>query len=209
MTTSKSLIELDCDPELVFSSGLRNFAIPHLYSIILKREGTFKTRLFVFKKDEHTLCDYTTLIHSHKYIDMFTPLYGSVIDNLYVKTDDEKAFDLDAYKYSRLSDKEINGLIPLNFTQKLIMEKWVVSEKHIIRADHYHSISISGYTWDAAWIIEELMINELHDPQNICYLFPDTLPTTLDTTPMTKEDYKMIFKKLEQHGYILKGITLD
>lgn len=208
MGTSNNLINIDCDLDLVESTGLKNFAMEGLYSIVLKRDGPFKTRLFVFIPDKVFPIGDVIPIHSHKYVDKFKYLFGCVKDFCYIPAEysDPLGIRFKSFKYSRLSDANVSNLVLLHDTKRLKIDNTYDSVDHIIRADHFHTIRIPPYSGCAAWIIEELMFNDLYDSRNICYTNAVLKP--LDTVAMTTEDYFQVVLVLQKNGYTLGNIPL-
>lgn len=187
------------DKNLMIESGLKNFAFPGLYSIILRKQGSFKTRLFVFDNNE-SLGKCLVPLHSHKYIDQFTHLFGSVTDYCYVLNERDGVI-CEAYNYARLCDENKNGLVKLNEQKVLQLDKVFTDRNHIIEAQHFHTVAI--HKPQTAWIINELEYNDLYDPSNVCYLLPSMKVQSTPTEKMSAEDFHHVDTILRTHGYTL------
>lgn len=187
------------DKNLMIESGLKNFAFPGLYSIILKKQGSFKTRLFVFDNND-SLGKCLVPLHSHKYVDQFTHLFGSATDYCYVLNDRDGVI-CESYKYARLCDENQNGLVKLKEQKVLQLDKVFTDRNHIIEAQHFHTVAI--HKPETAWIINELEFNDLYDPSNVCYLLPTMNTQSFETTKMTREDFLVVEKILNRNHYSL------
>lgn len=187
------------DKKLMIESGLKDFALPGLYSIVLKKQGSFKTRLFVFDNNE-SLGKCLVPLHAHKYIDQFTHLFGSATDYCYV-SDERDCVICESYNYARLCDENQNGLVKLNEQKVLRLDKFYTDTSHIIEAQHFHTVAI--HKPETAWIINELEFNDLYNPSNVCYLLPSMNVQDLETTKMSTEDFKVVENILNTNGYTL------
>jgi hypothetical protein len=185
--------------ELVIATGLKDFAMPGLYSIVLEQNGVFKTRLFIYDYDERTIGKQVVPIHMHKYIDQFNFLFGSVTDYCY-KLDEHNGVISPQYSYSRLSDEKQSGLKLTGETGLLKLDNVFTNRSHIIQGNQYHTVSIhKPYT---AWIIKELSLNELYE-SNKCYLLPSMSPQETPTTKMTEADFRRVEQILRQNKFSL------
>lgn len=187
------------DKNLMIESGLKDFALPGLYSIVLKKQGSFKTRLFVFDNNE-SLGKCLVPLHSHKYIDQFTHLFGSVTDYCYVLNEREGVI-CDAFNYTRLCDENTQGLVKLNSQKVLKLDEVYTNTSHIIEAQHYHTVAI--HKPETAWMISELEFNDLYNPANICFLLPSMNVQSFETTKMNENDFKIVENILNKNGYSL------
>lgn len=187
------------DKALITATGLKNFAFPGLYSIVLKKQGSFKTRLFVFDNND-SLGKCLVPIHAHKYIDQFTHLFGSVTDYCYVPNERDGVI-CESYNYARLCDENQNGLVKLNEQKVLQLDKVYTDQSHIIEAQHFHTVAI--HKPETAWIITELEYNDLYDPSNVCYLLPTMDVQSFETTKMSVEDFKIVENILNRNHYSL------
>lgn len=196
----KSKHELKVDKELALESGLKDFAMPGLYSIILSRDDSFKTRLFVFDGDHTKLGTKNVPIHAHKYIDLLTPLFGKLVDHVFKLSD--VGFIADSYSYSRYCDDNQIGLQSRNSKVCLKHITSFHNQVHLINAGELHTVNVCEN--QVAWVIQELEFNNLYHPSDPCYLLPsmDDLPK-FETTKMTAEDFDRVKLILDSHGYIL------
>lgn len=191
---------ITANKKLVFETGLKNFAMPGLYSIVLKQKDGLKTRLFVYDYDEQSINKMIVPVHMHKYINKFNFLFGSISDYCYVINDD--GFPVHSYTYSRLSDKEQNKLQKTNQTYYLSLDTVFNNCSHIIEDYHYHSVIIRQP--ETAWIIEEIDYNKNYN-SNICFvLHEEQQESQIKTKQMAYSDFKRVETILTKHGFLLE-----
>lgn len=188
-------IYITADKKLVFETGLKNFAMPGLYSIVLKQQDGLKTRLFVYDYNEESINKMVVPIHMHKYVDKFNFLFGDISDYCYVMSD--KGVPVDAYTYSRLSDKEQNELQKTDQTYSLLLDNVFNNCDHIIESYHYHSVIIKQP--ETAWIIEEIAFNSNYT-ENKCFVLPEMVCQKRLTKQMNYSDFKRVENILRKNN---------
>lgn len=185
--------EIEFNPDIFSTTGIANFSVPGLYSIILDKKGPYKRRLFLYTNNDNMP---HVPLHMHKYIDEMEYLFGNVTDLCYKESEEGNSYS--EYEYARLNENKKFG--KTGKSKKFILDKAFENETHKIYAHHYHTVNVKGFS---AWIIHELCMNELYNDDRKCYSNETFTDEPLDTKPMSREDYIFIFMTLNLHGIIL------
>lgn len=190
--------KIKANAELFNLTGLKDFSVPNLYSIILDKQGAYKRRLFVYSS--HSDMPLVPL-HSHKYIDEMSYLFGHVEDICYTETFEPSEL-MHEYRFSRLN-QEYLPLYKTNETKYFKIDKSFLNEDHKIYAHHLHTVKVKGVS---AWIITELCINPLYEKyENLCYAEnPNLNMSSMNVSAMKVIDYRYINYVLNESGYELE-----
>lgn len=190
--------KIKANAELFNSSGLKDFSVPDLYSIILDKQGPYKRRLFVYSS--HSDMPLVPL-HSHKYIDEMSYLFGHVEDICYIETFEPSEL-MHEYRFSRLN-QEYLPLYETNETKYFKIDKSFLNEDHKIYAHHLHTVKVKGVS---AWIITELCMNPLYEKyEGLCYADNQNLHmSSMNVSAMKSIDYRYINYALNEVGYELE-----
>lgn len=192
--------KIKANPDFFNSTGLKNFSVPDLYSIILDKHGPYKRRLFIYASDGDMPL---VPVHSHKYIDEMTYLFGHVEDICYIETSEPSEL-MHEYQFSRLN-QEYLPLYKTNESKYFKVDKSFLNEDHKIYAHHLHTVKVKGVS---AWIITELCMNPLYEKyEGLCYANnPNLNMSTMNVSAMKQIDYDYIMYALNTSGYELEFI---
>lgn len=150
--------------DLIEKTAIRNCHALGLHSFIINENP--KMRLFIADPDSELSNVYNPEepiipIHSHKYNDLFSVLYGTLHQHLYTLSHDEiiMPFPINSYNLIRISDskKELANLGRVNLTH---LDTKSYKTEHFLKAEELHSVSTTpDKNGKCAWLITETIAN--------------------------------------------------